>query len=99
MYVMRAVGMKELKNRLAEYVRLAAAGEVVLVADRDRVVAQITAPDRTRVPTVSDAVLADAVRQGLIAPAAFPPGPLPDRTGSIPLATVLTDLATDREDR
>jgi antitoxin (DNA-binding transcriptional repressor) of toxin-antitoxin stability system len=31
---MRAVGLKILKNRLSEYVRLAAAGETVLVTDR-----------------------------------------------------------------
>jgi antitoxin (DNA-binding transcriptional repressor) of toxin-antitoxin stability system len=33
---MRAVGIKELKNRLSEYVRVAASGETVLVTDRDR---------------------------------------------------------------
>jgi len=37
---MRAVGIKVLKNRLFEYVRLAASGESVLVTDRDRVVAE-----------------------------------------------------------
>jgi len=33
---MRAVGLKILKNRLSEYVRLAASGETVLVTDRER---------------------------------------------------------------
>jgi antitoxin (DNA-binding transcriptional repressor) of toxin-antitoxin stability system len=36
---MRTVGIKVLKNKLSEYVRLAAAGETVQVTDRDRVVA------------------------------------------------------------
>ena len=36
---MRSVGLKVLKNKLSEYVRLAASGETVLVTDRDRVVA------------------------------------------------------------
>ena len=36
---MRTVGLKVLKNKLAEYVRIAAAGERVLISDRDRVVA------------------------------------------------------------
>ena len=40
---MRAVGLKILKNKLSEYVRLAASGETVLVTDRDRVVAGIRA--------------------------------------------------------
>jgi len=32
---MRAVGLKILKNKLSEYVRLAASGETVLVTDRE----------------------------------------------------------------
>ena len=36
---MRSVGLKILKNKLSEYVRLAAGGETVLITDRDRVVA------------------------------------------------------------
>jgi len=38
---MRSVGLKTLKNKLSEYVRLAAGGETVLVTDRDRVVAEL----------------------------------------------------------
>ena len=34
---MRAVGVKVLKNKLSEYVRLAAAGETVLVTEKDAV--------------------------------------------------------------
>lgn len=47
---MRSVGLKTLKNKLSEYVRLAAGGETVLVTDRDRVVAEIVPPrsGRTR---------------------------------------------------
>ena len=41
---MRSVGLKLLKNKLSEYVRLAAGGETVLVTDRDRVVAEIGPP-------------------------------------------------------
>lgn len=43
---MRAVGIKTLKNRLSEYVRVAAEGETVLVTDRDRVVAELAPPRR-----------------------------------------------------
>lgn len=38
---MRSIGIKQLKARLSEYVRLAGAGEVVLVTDRDKVVAEL----------------------------------------------------------
>ena len=40
---MRVVGLKILKNKLSEYVRAAAAGETVLVTDRDRVIAELRA--------------------------------------------------------
>ena len=38
---MKSVGLRVLKNRLSEYVRLAASGETVLVTDRDPVVAEL----------------------------------------------------------
>jgi antitoxin (DNA-binding transcriptional repressor) of toxin-antitoxin stability system len=41
---MRSVGIKLLKNKLSEYVRLAAGGETVLVTDRDRGVAELGPP-------------------------------------------------------
>ena len=62
---MRAVGLKTLKNKLSEYVRLAANGETVLVTDRDRVVAEIVPPQAGRGAFLGDAMLADAVRRGL----------------------------------
>jgi len=46
---MRTVGLKVLKNKLSEYVRLASQGETVLIAGRDRVVAEIVPPRAGRV--------------------------------------------------
>jgi antitoxin (DNA-binding transcriptional repressor) of toxin-antitoxin stability system len=43
---MRSVGLKVLKKKLSEYVRLAAAGETVLVTDHDGVVAEIVPPQK-----------------------------------------------------
>ena len=37
----KVVGIKQLKARLSEYVRLAKAGEIVLVTERDEVVAEL----------------------------------------------------------
>jgi antitoxin (DNA-binding transcriptional repressor) of toxin-antitoxin stability system len=65
---MRSIGLKTLKNKLSEYVRLAASGETVLVTDRDRVVAEIGPPNPTRSSMLSDALLLDAIRQGWIKP-------------------------------
>ncbi len=65
---MRSVGIQILKNRLSEYIRLPSQGETVLVTDRDRVVAEITAPKPGRTESVSDAILAEAVRKGWLTP-------------------------------
>jgi antitoxin (DNA-binding transcriptional repressor) of toxin-antitoxin stability system len=37
----RSVGVKQLKTRLSEYLRLVRSGEIVLVTDRDEVVAEL----------------------------------------------------------
>jgi antitoxin (DNA-binding transcriptional repressor) of toxin-antitoxin stability system len=41
---MKAVAVRELKNRLSAYLREVARGEVVLVTDRGRVVAELRRP-------------------------------------------------------
>ena len=96
---MRAVGLKVLKNRLSEYVRIAAGGETVLVTDRDRVVAELTAPQPGRATFLSDAALAETVRAGWLRPPSLPTGTVPPRLAVAPLADLLTDLAASREDR
>ena len=63
---MRSVGLKVLKNKLSEYVRLVANGETVLVTDRDRVVAELVPPRPGRSPLLADAQLASAVREWVL---------------------------------
>jgi len=41
---MKTVGVRELKNRLSEYIRQARAGEGILVTDRGEIVAELTKP-------------------------------------------------------
>lgn len=96
---MRAVGLKVLKNRLSEYVRLAAGGEEILVTDRDRVVAELVPPRPGRSEMLTDALLAEAMRKGwLTAPTLVAEGP-PPRAPVAPLRDLLNELAKDREDR
>lgn len=96
---MRAVGVKVLKNRLSEYVRLAASGETVLVTDRDRVVAELGPPRPGRAPLLADAVLAEAVREGWItAPLLVAEGP-PPRLPVASWAELSAELSEDRGDR
>jgi antitoxin (DNA-binding transcriptional repressor) of toxin-antitoxin stability system len=93
----RAVGIKMLKNRLSEYVRLAAAGETVLISNRDQVVAQLGPAAATRSGADADAPLAFAVRQGLITRAALPPPPA--APGVMSLEQLLDEIDQSREDR
>jgi antitoxin (DNA-binding transcriptional repressor) of toxin-antitoxin stability system len=96
---MRSVGLKTLKNKLSEYVRLAAGGETVLVTDRDRVVAEMGPPSPTRSPVMSDALLSDAFRQGwMTPPISVGRGP-PPRQPVMTIAELLRNLQRDRPDR
>jgi antitoxin (DNA-binding transcriptional repressor) of toxin-antitoxin stability system len=96
---MRAVGIKVLKNKLSEYVRLAADGETVLVTDRDRVVAELGPPQPGRATEVSDALLADVIRRGWLRPPVAASETLPARRPVAPLADLLRDLDQDRGER
>ena len=94
---MRKVGLKILKNKLSEYVRLAAAGETIVVTDRNRAVAEIVPPRRHD----QESFIERGVREGWLRPAKRPFQPLPPRR-PIPgytLEQLLTDLDRDREDR
>jgi antitoxin (DNA-binding transcriptional repressor) of toxin-antitoxin stability system len=61
---MKSVGVKQLKARLSEYIRVVKAGETVLITDRDEVVAELRPAHRQRAapPSIEDRlqVLADA---------------------------------------
>jgi antitoxin (DNA-binding transcriptional repressor) of toxin-antitoxin stability system len=96
---MRAVGLKVLKNKLSEYVRLAAGGETVLVTDRDRVVAELVPPRAGRSPLLADALLAEAVRQGWMTPPAVGADGAPPRSPVASFDALMGELADDRDAR
>jgi prevent-host-death family protein len=96
---MRAVGLKVLKNKLSEYVRLVERGETILVTDRDRVVAEIVPPEASRSPVLADALLAEAVRQGWITPPALPPSGPPPRKPVMSFRDLQRELGQDRSER
>lgn len=99
---MKVVGIKELKNKLSEYVKLAAGGEVVLVSDRGDVVAELRAPTPQRDPMMDDPWWVEQVRKGIITPAKIPPGTplkLNRNYPRVPLEEILKDLDEGREDR
>jgi antitoxin (DNA-binding transcriptional repressor) of toxin-antitoxin stability system len=60
---MKAVGIRELKNRLSEYLRLVQAGEEVLVTDRGEVVAELRQPSKSHMDAPYPGLM-KLVRQG-----------------------------------
>jgi antitoxin (DNA-binding transcriptional repressor) of toxin-antitoxin stability system len=96
---MRTVGTKQLRDRLREYVRLAATGETVLVTDHGRVVAELGPPQPSRLVRATASVVAEWVRQGLATPPTLPRGTRPRRHRLFGHEQLMADLARDREDR
>lgn len=95
---MRVVGIKVLKNKLSEYVKLAARGETILVTDRDKVVAELVPPRADREPAIADERFAELVRSGSVTPARVSASAAPLASGvkRMPLARILEDLDADR---
>jgi antitoxin (DNA-binding transcriptional repressor) of toxin-antitoxin stability system len=62
---MKTVGIRELKNRLSEYLRQVRSGESVLVTDRGEVVAEFSPPGRGLDASVP-AGLMGLARRGLL---------------------------------
>ena len=67
---MRAVGIRELKNRLSEYLRLVRAGERVLVTDRGEVIAELGPPSEGSAYSQVPTKLREMIRDGRAIPAA-----------------------------
>jgi prevent-host-death family protein len=93
---MKTVGLKTLKNKLSEYVRLAASGETVVITDRGRPVAEIV-PPRTK----PESVMERGIREGWIRPAVRGPDwpPKGEPVPGLTFEQLMADLDKDREDR
>ena|SRR5437870_9215478 len=96
---MKTVGLKVLKNKLSEYVRIAASGETVLVTDRDRVVAELVPPQGARSQTKKETVIERGIREGWITPAKNPRSGPPPSKPVMTFEELMEDLRRDREDR
>ena len=96
---MRVVGIKTLKNRLSEYVRIAAAGERVLVTDRDRVVAELGPPREGTAENTRDALLAEAVRRGWLRPPLLHTDEIPRSLPVMSFGEVMRALEESRAER
>ena len=95
---MRTVGLKVLKNKLSEYVRLAASGETVQVTDRNRVVAELV-PPRPGHPLSREEFRAKGIREGWLTPATQRTGKPPPSLAIARFEDIMREIEEDREDR
>lgn len=94
------MGLRELKNRLSEYVRWVRAGEVVLVTDRGEVVAEIRRPGQASQGPEVEPGLLDLVNRGLLRLGAPNSSDLyPDLPPALRATTSATLLDAERGDR
>ena len=71
---MKTVGVRELKNRLSEYLRRVRAGEGVLVTDRGQIIAELGPPGHGSPDSSLPAGLLALAKRELLTPGA-PPDP------------------------
>ena len=97
---MKAVGVRDLKNRLSQYLRDVRTGDTVLVTDRGEVVAELGPPGRLSAPSGVPPGLHALARRGLAtigrpndgaAYRRLPPALAPGRAAEL--------LAEEREER
>lgn len=102
---MRAVGVRDFRNKLSEYLRLVADGEIVLVTKHDVVIASLQPPPRIQrvVNETEDQALDRLARAGLIrrsrgrgglSSLRKPPLPIPPPTRSI--QEIMDETRSDR---
>jgi antitoxin (DNA-binding transcriptional repressor) of toxin-antitoxin stability system len=96
---MQTVGIKSLKNKLSEYIRLAAAGETVLVTDRGHVVAEINAPHVPAEASTPEQKMAELIRQGFVRPATSRIKGPPPCFAVVTFDELMSEIEADRADR
>ena len=103
---MKEVGIRELKDRLSEYVRQVREGEVIMVTDRGKVVAELRPPESLSELEKKYPALAEMARRGEVrlplkpnGPDAYPrlPSVTPPGTAAKLLDWLREDRRSDRE--
>jgi antitoxin (DNA-binding transcriptional repressor) of toxin-antitoxin stability system len=97
---MKTVGIRDLKNRLSEYVREVRGGEEILVTDRGEVVAELRPPTPPEArPSVHPGLVALARRGILVLGKANTPDLYPRLPPILVTGSAAALLAEERQDR
>ena len=91
---MKSVGIKVLKDNLSKYLRMVRDGEIVLVTDRDEVIAEIQSPQRRVSASVTrwDLFLRQEERRGSVRRPKAGPAPPIDELRKLPRPGEKVDL-------
>ncbi len=91
---MKSVGIKVLKDNLSKYLRMVRDGEIVLVTDRDEVIAEIQSPQRVVSASVTrwDLFLRQEERRGSVRRPKAGPVPSIDELRQLPRPVEKVDL-------
>ena len=94
---MRAVGVRELKDRLSHYLQLVEAGESVVVTHRGSVIAELRPPGPTTIAAEAGPGVHALVREGrAVAGADHDPGLYAPRSAAVPKGSVRDLLDAER---
>ena len=97
---MQTVGLRELKNRLSQYIRRVRDGQLVIVTDRGQVVAELRPPGQIPAGTKIDPAVARLVNRGLLVPGARNEArSYPRQSRSMRSGTITTLLDAERGNR
>ncbi len=91
---MKSVGIKVLKDNLSKYLRMVRDGEIVLVTDRDEVIAEIQSPQRLVSASVTrwELFLRQEERRGSVRRPKAGPVPSIDELRKLPRPVERVDL-------
>lgn len=96
---MRTIGVRELKARLSEALREVQRGDVILVTDRGRVIAELRSPTVSARPSSAvERALADMAARGELRLGEPAPDPYPASPLKKPAGTARRWLAAERDD-
>jgi antitoxin (DNA-binding transcriptional repressor) of toxin-antitoxin stability system len=96
---MQTIGIKVLKDKLSEYIRVAASGETVLVTERGHVVAEIIAPRVAADASLPEQKMAELIRKGQVTPARMRLKEPPPRLPIMTFDELMSEIEADRADR
>jgi prevent-host-death family protein len=96
---MRTIGIRELKAQLSAVLRDVQRGDIVLVTDRGRVIAELRSPEHARAMSADERVLAKLAGEGQLRIAERPVSPYQRSPITSPDGTARELLDAERSER